>query len=283
MLIACFGDTHGWLDLMVEKALAWQERTGLELDYIFQVGDFGIWPSPETVDKATAKHAGASGQSVIGDFRSYAIGEKTFPIPIYFINGNHESQSFLRYHELIQQALYPEDFWTRSIQICPNLNYIPSGHIIEISKYRPVRYALTPEVQQKPGSIRVAGLGGNFSYRTWEQRLEYWKVQGRRMNHITHDRYLQLKGKQANIFLSHDGPAGIGLKGRASAGLPADEMTGNGVPWIRELIEESGASFSFSGHWHCDRQAVIGETKHFALDKVDPEYPDARCMEVFEI
>ncbi len=55
MIAAFFGDTHGCIDAMYGKALSWEERTGIKLDLVVQVGDLGFWLTPGTVDKMTAK------------------------------------------------------------------------------------------------------------------------------------------------------------------------------------------------------------------------------------
>ena len=57
MLAAFFGDTHGNINTMYSITSAWEKRTGLEIDLVVQVGDFGFWLSEDTVDKMTAKHA----------------------------------------------------------------------------------------------------------------------------------------------------------------------------------------------------------------------------------
>lgn len=274
MLAGVFGDTHGNIRLMFERASAWEARTGLTLDVIIQVGDFGIWPNPTTVDGPSRKHFEKCGLPIGGDFRSYAIGELQVPRPFYFIRGNHEDQLFLRAHERIHMALYPEDYLTRAIEICPGMNYLPDGHIIDI------------------GGWKFAAWGGNFAKKTWENNLGYWEhnLQGRRLNHMTRDVFERLIRSEFDVLLTHDAPIGSGVVGAVGVELPEEEMTGGGCAPIKELIEVVAPKYQFNGHWHeyhynqfPNRSKFGFPTKAFVLDKVDPLKPEAHCMEVFEI
>lgn len=280
MLVAFFGDTHGHLELMFQKAQDWEERTGLELDILFQVGDFGIWPNLDSVDSATARHAEKNGVSALGDFRDYLLGNKQAPKPVFFIRGNHEDQLFLRAHEQIQKAIYP-DYLSRSIEICPRFHYVPDGHIVRL------------------GDWRFAAWGGNFAYKTWSSNLEYWDESlfrtnagriSRRLNHMTRDVYERLIREQFEVLVTHDAPQGSGVVGKYGVDLPPDEMTENGCKPIRELIEVVAPIYQFNGHWHefhqnsFPTQDKFGRnTKAFVLDRVDPRAPEVQCMEVIEV
>lgn len=267
MIAAFFGDAHGSISLIFEKAAAWEARTGITLEYLFQVGDFGIWPNSESVDPASRRHAEKGGLSVCGDYRDYAVGNKVAPRPIYFIRGNHEDQLFLMNHERIQMALYPEDYWSRTIEISPNFFYIPDGHVVDI------------------GGVRFAAWGGNFAYLTWKNRMKYWdsRRQGRRLNHMTVDVYERLLEGGYEVLLTHDAPLGSGVVGAMGVELPEDEMTGGGCQPIRTLIDVVRPRFALSGHWHEYHKNVFGDTTHFVLDKTDPHKPDAYCMEVLDL
>lgn len=274
MLAAVFGDTHGNIRLLFSRALAWEERTGLSLDVIFQVGDFGIWPNPTTVDHSSRKFFEMDHLPAGGDFSTYALGKRGVPLPLYFIRGNHEDQLFLRAHERIHMALYPEDYLTRAIEICPNLHYLPDGHIVNI------------------GGWKFAAWGGNFAKKTWENNLGYWdpKLHGRRLNHMTRDVFERLLHSEFDVLLTHDAPIGSGVVGAVGVELPEEEMTGGGCAPIKELIEVVAPKYQFNGHWHefhynqfANSSQLGYPTKAFVLDKVDPHYPETHCLEVFEI
>jgi hypothetical protein len=62
MIICVAGDIHGAMDRLYQDVLAFEASLGIRFDYLLQVGDFGVWPDPSRVDKATRRHDGA------GDF-----------------------------------------------------------------------------------------------------------------------------------------------------------------------------------------------------------------------
>lgn len=65
MFICASGDIHGALNRLYADVLAFECELGARFDHVLHVGDFGIWPDPERVDKATRKHEGA------GDFPAW--------------------------------------------------------------------------------------------------------------------------------------------------------------------------------------------------------------------
>jgi hypothetical protein len=62
MFICAAGDIHGAMNRLYDDILAFEKALGVPFDYVFHVGDFGVWPDPDRIDKATRKHDGA------GDF-----------------------------------------------------------------------------------------------------------------------------------------------------------------------------------------------------------------------
>ncbi len=62
MPICAAGDIHGAMDRMYEDVLPFEAALGAPFGWVLHVGDFGVWPDPHRVDKATMKHDGA------GDF-----------------------------------------------------------------------------------------------------------------------------------------------------------------------------------------------------------------------
>ncbi len=273
MIAAMVGDTHGNLKEMWRMALGWQEQTGSELDFIFQVGDFGVFPDEERLDHPSRKYAERHGQSIesaVGDFPYLLTGEVTVPVPTYFIRGNHEDQKFLL--DLEREA---GSYRLRHpIEVVPNLFYVPDGCIFEVE------------------GLRIAGWGGAWGAKTWE--MGYWSAERlnspRRLNHLTRDVFERLIRQRFDVLVTHDGPTGIGLRGalHGEKNLPSEELTttseeGGGVPYIRELIETSGCQYSFSGHWHEPHQVRVGGSNHYSLDKVHAEGDNSKAMVVIEL
>lgn len=294
MLAAVFGDTHGHLNTMYYLAAAWEKRTGLELDLIIQVGDFGFWLSEETVDAMTAKHAeranakrreaGEEEHPSCGDYPEYVLGEKQAYKKTLVIRGNHEDQRYLMGLEKQLEHRHPDDFLTRTIEVVPNIFYLPDGHVTEVD------------------GVRFGALGGNFSLKTWEH-WDYWDEarfkrlrygEQRRLNHFTRDRWEALAREKMDVLLFHDAPTGLRLVGGSGVQLPKDEMTDQvygecGSPQLRELIEIVRPRYTFCGHWHQWRKEGFNINKHgnpdtqvVVLNKTDNP-PAHDCMMVVEL
>lgn len=127
--IAVFGDIHGRVSLMLLLAKHWQKQTGISLDAIVQVGDFGAYPDHSKLDKATVKHAKRDSDELgFADYcRPSKEGQKLLDneeLPItYFIKGNHEDFDYI---DRFQQPDFV-DPWQK-------LLFIPNGHSASIEK-----------------------------------------------------------------------------------------------------------------------------------------------------
>ena len=64
MIIVAVGDTLGALERMYADILTFEDMLSVRFAWVLHVGDFGIWPDPERVDRATRRHDGA------GNFQS---------------------------------------------------------------------------------------------------------------------------------------------------------------------------------------------------------------------
>jgi len=59
MFICAAGDIHGAMNRLYDDILAFESALGVRFDYVLHVGDFGVWPDPNRMDKATLEHDGA--------------------------------------------------------------------------------------------------------------------------------------------------------------------------------------------------------------------------------
>ena len=89
MIFCAAGDIHGALDRLYDDVLAFEASLGVRFAHVLHVGDFGIWPDPDRVDRATKNHDGA------GDFPRWFAERRTAPRPTLFIKGNHEDFDWL--------------------------------------------------------------------------------------------------------------------------------------------------------------------------------------------
>lgn len=267
MRVAFVGDTHGHLDFMYQLVAERETNDQAAIDHVVQLGDFGIWPHPSRCGKVELRHMAKEGLPPGGNYPEYALGHKVPPYPTLFIRGNHEDQEYLRQFERAQQFLYDTRYPTEPILLPGEFRYLPDGCVTEL------------------GGYRIAGWGGNFSYRTWKQERAYESLTGKQMRHMTQDIYARLTGGEPfDILLTHDAPSGIGLRGPEDPkDLPRDEQTGDGVPHIRTLIETKVRRYSFNGHWHCYREAQIGRSTHYALNKVDPRIDNRHSLVVLDL
>ncbi len=177
MFICAAGDIHGAMDRLCSDVLAFEESLGVRLDYVLHVGDFGVWPDPGCVDKATRKHDGA------GDFPVWFAEKRGAPRPTVFIKGNHEDFVWL-----------DEQRTAGRREILPCLTYLPSGDIIDIG--------------DKREPIRVGGIGGCHGPSNYERRSR--DLQARAKRHFTRDECERMCDRGGvDVLLLHDAPAGV--------------------------------------------------------------------------
>ncbi len=190
MFICAAGDIHGAMDRLYDDVLAFEESLGACFDYVLHVGDFGIWPDPDRVDKATRKHDGA------GDFPAWFAENRSVPRPTVFIKGNHEDFAWLS-----------EQLEAGRREILPGLTYLPSGEVMDIGDSR--------------DRIRVGGIGGCFGPSNYERRSH--DLQGWAKRHFTYDECERLSSHSGvEVLLLHDAPAGVRCIGLNKVAMPGN-------------------------------------------------------------
>ncbi len=172
MLLCAAGDTHGAIDRLYAEVIAFEGTLGVRFDCVLHVGDFGVWPDPSLVDKATKKHGGA------GDFARWHDERRSAPRKTIFIKGNHEDHDWL--------DAQPCD------EILPGLHYLRNGQTIDLGEGR--------------DAVTVGGVGGCYSPSDYPRKSE--QLRGAQKAHYTHDEIGAL-GPGIDILLLHDAPAGV--------------------------------------------------------------------------
>lgn len=174
MILCAAGDTHGALDRLYQEVADFEKALRVRFEALLHVGDFGIWPDPERVDRATRNHEGA------GDFPRWVAEARPVPLSTWFVKGNHEDFEWL-------ESRVGRD-------ILPGLQYLPNGRAIDLDDGgRP---------------IRIAGIGGCFG--PSDYRRSSAALKGYERRHYTQDeidRAKRLCG--VDVLLLHDAPRGV--------------------------------------------------------------------------
>lgn len=180
MIVCASGDTHGALDRLFQDVVEFERACKVRFEALLHVGDFGVWPDPARVDRATRDHEGA------GDFPKWLADGRRAPVPTWFIKGNHEDFEWLETHGVSE--------------VLPGLHYIRNGNAVEIG--------------DGPRRIRVAGIGGCFGPSDFRKPGKQLKGYSRR--HYTLDEIEKAKKlRSVDVLLLHDAPLGIAIqKGR---------------------------------------------------------------------
>ena len=174
MLICAAGDIHGAIDRMYDEILAFEGALSIRFDYVLQVGDFGIWPDPNRIDKATRNHDG------VGDFGKWFAERRPVPRETIFIKGSHEDFDWL------DERL--------SDEILPGLHYLRNGRTIDLGEGR--------------DAVRVGGIGGCYAPSDYPRRSK--QLRGAEKAHYTQGEIEALsKCAGIDILLLHDAPAGV--------------------------------------------------------------------------
>jgi hypothetical protein len=217
------------MDRLYADVLAFEEHLGRCFDWVLHVGDFGVWPDPERVDRATRRHEGA------GDFPIWLQERRPAPRRTVFIKGNHE--------DFVWLDAQPD------AEVLPGLFYLPNGGTFDL-------------VTASDGAIRVGGLGGCYGPSDYERRSE--RLQGYAKRHYTRDEVERLSAaSDVDVVLTHDAPAGVhfprhrGGRGFVSPAAGLDELLGQLSP-----------SVCFFGHHHTRLDADIRGIRCIGLNKV---------------
>src|ERR1017187_8566072 len=179
MILCAAGDIHGAIDRLYEDVLSFEASLGVRFEWVLHVGDFGIWPDSNRIDKATKKHDGA------GDFSRWFAERRPVPRKTLFIKGNYEDFDWL------DAQSNPEGSAT---QVLPGLFYLQNGKTMDIGE---------------PGNFgRIGGVGGCFAPSDFDQSSK----KGYAKRHYTSDEIATLcKASAIDILLVHDAPAGVKL------------------------------------------------------------------------
>jgi hypothetical protein len=246
--IALLGDVHGHITLAYRLLKRWEREEGQQIDLILQVGDFGAFPPPYRLDKATKRFA-ENDPDELG-FTTYLNGEpeaeeilatnapehRKIDADMVFIRGNHEDFIYLSELDGIDRGPVPVDAFEKIL-------YLKSG---------------VPFVFEKNGhSVCIAGLGGI------SDRGEPVKYDGEEFYTKSDVKKLFSLGTKVDVLLTHEPPFG-------SAACIFPKYENSGSPAAQEFIQDFQPAYHFCGHYHENGQELFttARTKSYHLNAV---------------
>jgi len=235
MILCAAGDIHGAIDQLYAEVLAFEAELGVRFDHVLHVGDFGIWPDAERLDKATRNHDGA------GDFPAWYAEQRAVPRPTLFIKGNHEDFGWLfrRQEEGRREVL-------------PGLTYLPNGEMVVI--------------EAAGGRCRVGGIGGCHGPSSYAR-----SDRGRRPplpRHFTREEVERLAAQeQLDILLLHDAPAGVEFAWRRKDGSVWRRVVSEAQGLVDAIAATRPIVCCF-GHHHTRIDATVAGVPCLGLNKV---------------
>lgn len=228
LILCAAGDIHGAIERLYEDVIAFEGSLELTFDWVLHVGDFGIWPDPSRIDRATRRHDGA------GDFPKWYAERRAVPRPTVFVKGNHE--------DFVWLDSRPDG------EALPGLRYLRNGEVADL--------AAGGEI------LRVAGLGGCYGPSDFERPSR--TLQGYAKRHYTQDEIAALSARAGiDILLVHDAPKGVQFdRHRRGAGY-VSEAAG-----LDELVAKTRPRVCFFGHHHARLEAEVAGVRCIGLNKV---------------
>ena len=258
--IAVLGDLHGHITLAFRILRRWEIEHGHNFSAILQVGDFGAFPPPFRVDKATMRfyekdpdelsfidyyHGSTEAAEILSQD---AIASRRIVSNLYFIKGNHEDFTFL------SNLPEPEDF-PLAVDAYNKLYYLPNGKAFTIPA--------------GDNHIKVAALGGIAYNNQWgkDPTSQYY----------TKSEYRRLcsEAQDTDILLTHD--------------VPFNSLYENaGSKDISDFLHRYQPKLHFSGHYHEPGHQILitGATRSFVLNAVKfrkPSQLNLGCIAIIEI
>jgi predicted phosphodiesterase len=162
VLICAAGDIHGAMERFYSVVLTFEAAVSAHFDWVLHLGDFGIWPDPEKIDRGTRNHDGA------GDFSKWLAAGRPVPRRTVFIKGNHEDFVWLDAQ--------------KNTEVLPGLIHLRNGCKIELEGSR-------------RETVCLGGIGGCYGPSDYGRNST--TLQGYARRHYTHDEVERLAASQA--------------------------------------------------------------------------------------
>ncbi|MFI9839149.1 metallophosphoesterase [Nonomuraea sp. NPDC051941] len=250
MKIAFVGDVHGCVLHALGAAVLLQNRRGIRLDAVIQVGDLGAYPSFERFDESSRRFW--RDHPAQGDFLrlldpspSFAEGVRLAlgQVPsVLFVSGNHEDHDWLA-----------------------SLHDAAAAEVVQVDALGAYRHVACGTVVEVAGQ-RVAFLG---------------LIEAPGKMDLDESAYARLSAVEpggVDVLVTHDGPYGMSRDRRGNV---------QGSAKLTRLIEHLQPSLHISGHYHHPNgPRHYGRTTSYALAQLvqpkntrwepEPDNPEQR-------
>ncbi len=215
MIFGVLGDVHGAHWRAIELVQGWRRKSGRKLDFLLQVGDFEPHRDQNDLDSMAAPQK----YRTLGDFSQILQGGG-YPVPLFFIGGNHEPYSWL-------------ETLPGGGEIGANCTYLGRAGAREIQ------------------GLRVAYLGGIWQGETFSRARPAVSQFGILPNKTwigwnESDIETLLESGRAEVLVLHEWP--LVFEGRGA--LNHDISNGESAKWLELVIESLRPGLTVCGHAH---------------------------------
>lgn len=216
------------MDRMYDDVLTFETALGERFAWVLHVGDFGIWPDANRIDRATRAHDG------VGDFPVWLASGRVAPRRTVFIKGNHEDFLWLDAQ--------------RTPEVLPGLIYLRNGQTLKLC--------------EAGDTVCVGGIGGCYGPSDFDRLSRH--LQGYAKRHYTRDEIERLcEGGSVDLLLVHDAPAGVRFKKHRRGSGWVSEAAG-----LDELIQRLRPLVCFFGHHHTRVDSEVAGIRCIGLNKL---------------
>ena len=186
MIVFFFGEIHGRITEFYDKVLNTEKELGLKVDWVLQIGNFGIYPDPSLASYAAKKR---------GDMKEFAnmyLNGQAVPRNTLFISGPHEDHRHMNL-----KASRGE------MELVPNLSWLVNGY--------------STMLEDNEDKLKVLGLGKVYSPAAYAGG----PVKGKKVNKRL-SRYTRAEVERAcsqgpvDLILAYQAPTGHTFGGKVS-------------------------------------------------------------------
>ncbi|GAA0994504.1 hypothetical protein GCM10009555_087110 [Acrocarpospora macrocephala] len=234
MKVAFFGDVHGYVLHALGAAVMLQNRRGITLDALIQVGDLGAFPSPERWDEPSRRFGANSPAQ--GDFfrlldpsphlaEGVRLALAGLP-PFLFVSGNHEDHEWLAtLHQASATDVTPVDPLAA-------YHHVACGQILDLAG-------------QRVGFLGMVDMPGKMDF-----------------DPDAYAHFLTAEPGSVDILITHEGPYGMSRNVHGHV---------QGSAKLTKLIEHLQPRLHVSGHYHHENgHRHYGRTISYALAQLVP-------------